>query len=171
MKEKIKITYREAEERDADGLLLHLSRVGGESDFLTFGKEGFGASAEREARFIRRFIKNPDEIMLVAMDGDKVVGNGVIERERIPRLSHRARLSLTVLEDYSHRGIGTQLMEMLVSFSRKSGAKIIYLECHAQNSRALSLYEKFGFKISGTMNKYFRIGEKYYDAHLMELVL
>ena len=171
MSNDFEIIYREAQPSDASELLLHLSRVGGESDFLTFGKEGFGTSAEREARFIARFIKNSDELMLVATVADTVVANGVIERERIPRLSHRARLSLTVLKEYSHRGIGTRLLEMMIDFARESGAEIIYLECHVDNTRAVSLYEKFGFIISGRMKKYFKIDGKYHDAYLMELAL
>ena len=101
------VEYRIATIADAEGLLLHLKTVGSETDNLTFGKEGFQISAEREARFINRFIKNEAEIMLVAMDGERVVGNGVIERERIPRLAHRARLTLTVLRDYWGQGIGS----------------------------------------------------------------
>ncbi len=165
------IIYREALDSDAEKLLSHLSRVGAESDFLTFGKEGFGTSAEREARFIRRFSKNSDEIMLVAVCGDTVVANGVIERERIPRLSHRARLSLTVLRDYSHKGIGTRILELLIDFARKSGAELVYLECHAKNTRAISLYKKLGFTESGRMKRYFKINGDFHDAVFMELLL
>ncbi len=171
MYEKDEIVYREAIPSDAEALLLHLSQVGGESDFLTYGKEGFGTSHEREARFISRFQKNTDEIMLVAMHGDTVVANGVIERERISRLSHRARLTLTVLRDFSHRGIGSHVIEALIDFARKSGAEVVYLECHVDNERAISLYKKFGFVEVGRMNKYFKINGKCHDAYLMELLL
>ena len=149
------VEYRIATIADAEGLLLHLKTVGSETDNLTFGKEGFQISAEREARFINRFIKNEDEIMLVAMDGERVVGNGVIERERIPRLAHRARLTLTVLRDYWGQGIGTRLMDMMLDFCRESGAELVFLECRADNERAIRLYKKFGFdEISKRKNYY-----------------
>ena len=165
------IEFREAIPADAKALLDHLRTVGGETDNLTFGSEGFQISAEREARFINRFIKNEDELMLVVTDGDLIVANGVIERERIPRLSHRARLTLTVLRDYWGRGIGSRLMEMMVDFCRESGARVVTLEVRADNDRAVSLYKKFGFGIVGRMEKYFRIGEEFYAAYLMELIL
>jgi ribosomal protein S18 acetylase RimI-like enzyme len=163
--------FREACEYDAAALLAHLSKVGGETDNLTFGAEGFRISVEREARFISRFAKNEDEIMLVVMDGGTVVGNGVIERERIPRLSHRTRLTLTVLRDYWGQGIGSRLMEMMIKFCRESRASVISLEVRADNDRAVSLYRKFGFRTVGRMEKYFHIGEEYHAAYLMELIL
>lgn len=157
--------------QDSAALLIHLKTVGAETDNLTFGKEGFQISPEREARFINRFIKNGDEIMLVATDGELIVANGVIERERIPRLSHRARLTLTVLRDYWGRGIGTALMEQMLDFCRESGAKLVYLECRADNERAVGLYKKFGFEISGELKRYFKINGEYHNALVMELLL
>lgn len=165
------IEYREAEITDATALLVHLKAVGGETDNLTFGKEGFQISPEREARFINRFIKNEDEIMLVATDGGLIVANGVIERERIPRLSHRARLTLTVLRDYWGQGIGSALMEKMIGFCRDSGVEVLSLECRADNQRAVRLYQKYGFVAVGTMKKYFKINDCFYDALLMELYI
>ena len=164
------IEYREAEVADSAALLTHLTSVGGETDNLTFGSEGFGISVEREARFISRFKKNADEIMYIATDADLVVANGVIERERIPRLSHRARLTLTVLRDYWGRGIGSKLMDMMIDFCRKTAVKVLSLECRADNERAIGLYRKFGFTTVGKMKNYFKIRGEYHDALLMELI-
>lgn len=167
----MQIIFREAMPQDSAALLLHLSKVGFETDNLTFGKEGFQISPEREARFINRFIKNEDEIMLVAVDGERIVANGVIERERIPRLAHRARLTLTVLKDYWGQGIGSRLMAMMIDFCRESGAELIFLECRSDNERAVNLYKKFGFEISGELQRYFKIDGEYHSAYLMELLL
>ena len=71
----MQILFRQAMPQDSAALLIHLKTVGSETDNLTFGKEGFRISEEREARFINRFIKNEDEIMLVAMDGESVTLN------------------------------------------------------------------------------------------------
>lgn len=163
--------YREATLNDARALLLHLETVGGETDNLTFGKEGFRITEEREARFIERFRKNPDEVMYVVKYCDTVVANAVIERERIPRLSHRARLTLTVLRAFWGQGIGSRLMEMMINFAKDTGAAVISLECRADNERAVSLYTRFGFRTVGTMERYFNINGEYHSAYLMELLL
>ena len=109
--------------------------------------------------------------MLVAVDGETVVANAVIERERIPRLSHRVRLTLTVLRDYWGIGIGSRLLDMMIEFCKRSGAELIYLECRADNLRAVSLYRKHGFSESGRLQRYFKINGEYFDAVVMELPL
>jgi ribosomal protein S18 acetylase RimI-like enzyme len=109
--------------------------------------------------------------MLVALDGDKIVGNGIIEREKIKRFSHRAELSITVLRDYWGRGIGSHLMEMMIDFCKNSGVHSISLYARADNTAAVSLYRKFGFETVGIYKDYFKINEEYFDAIFMRLGL
>ena len=165
------LTYREAHPDDASALLKHLATVGGETDNLTFGSEGFHISEEREARFIGRFLKNADEIMYVVTDDDVIVANAVIERERISRLSHRARLTVTVLKNYWGRGIGSRLMEMMIDFCINTGVGVISLECRADNISAIKLYEKHGFSVAGRLERYFKINGEYHPAFIMEKYL
>ena len=163
------IVYREAEAKDAPELVKHLQCVGAQTDNLSFDGDTFRISEEKEAKFIERFRRNKNDIMLVALDGDKVVGNAIIERNRVARYSHRAELSITVLHDYWSRGIGSRLMELLIDFAKKSGVEIIYLEVRSDNERAIALYEKFGFERIGIYNNFFKIGNEYHNADLMTL--
>ena len=165
------IIYREATALDAEALLLHLHSVGAETDNLTFGGDSFNISPEREGRFISRFASTDGDIMLVALDGERVVGNAIIEHNRIPRLSHRAELSVTVLRDWWGRGIGKRLIEMLLDFSRQAGHEVITLTVRADNERAISLYERVGFVTVGRMKSYFKINGVRHDALLMEYYL
>ena len=128
-------------------------------------------SKEKEARFIERFKSNKRELMLVALDGERIVANACIEANRIFRYSHRGELSITVLRQYWGRGIGSALMERLVSFAKDVGFKSIYLDVRADNTRAIALYEKFNFKKLGIYKDYFKILDDYYDAWLMVLHL
>ena len=165
------ITYREALESDAEALLLHVQTVGGETDNLSYGKDTFSISAEREARFINRFYKSKNDIMLIALDGDKVVGNAVVERNKVERYNHRAEISITVLKDYWGQGIGSTLFNLMIEFSKSVGIEILYLEVRADNIRAIALYEKFGFESVGVYEKFFKINGRYHDARLMTLSL
>ena len=165
------IVYREAISSDAEELLRYQSRVGGETDYLSYGENTFNISVEREARFIDRFYKNKGEIMLVALSGDRIVGNGVIERERIERYSHRATVTLTVLRDFWGMGIGSELMRRMIEFSRNAGISVLSLEVRSDNDRAISLYRRFGFVDVGCFKSFFKIKNKYYDACLMQLCL
>ena len=165
------IIYREASADDAAELLKYNSTVGGETDYLSFGKDTFNISVDSEARFINRFKNNTKNIMLVALDGERIIANASIERNRISRYSHRAELSITVLRDYWGQGIGTELMDRLLNFAKKSGVELVYLDVRADNERAKKLYKKFGFRSIGVFPSYFKINNVYYDAEIMTLLL
>ena len=165
------IIYREVEASDAAELLKYNSKVGGETDYLSFGADSFNISAESEARFINRFKSSAKNLMLVALDGDRIIANASVERNRIPRYSHRAELSITVLREFWGRGIGTAMMQRLIEFSRDSGAEIIYLDVRADNERAKALYRKFGFESVGIFKNYFKIKNDRFDAEIMTLLL
>lgn len=165
------IIYRRATSEDAAALLVYQHIVGGETDFLSFDADAFNISIEKESKFIDRFSKSKRDIMLVALDGDIIVGNAIIETERAKRYAHRATLSITVLREYWGRGIGSRLMEMLLSIAPRNEVSVVSLEVRSDNSRAISLYRKFGFERIGTYKRYFKIDGKYYDADLMQLLL
>ena len=165
------IIYREAMGADAEALLLHLNTVGGETDNLSYGRDTFLISPEKEAKFIDRFSKSKTDVMYVAECDGKIVGNAIVERNRTRRYSHRAEISITVLRDFWGQGIGSRLFEMMIDFARKSGIEILYLEARSDNIRAISLYRKFGFEKIGTYEKFFKIDGEYFDAILMTLCL
>lgn len=167
----MEVLFREALKTDAAALLKHIRAVGAETDNLSFSGDTFNISEEREAKFIDRFSRSRDDIMLVALDGDKIVGNAIVERNRVERYHHRAEISITVLKEYWGKGIGSRLMEMMIDFARNAGIKILYLEVRADNKRAIELYKKYGFCEIGVYEDFFKIDEKYYDARLMTLKL
>ena len=165
------IIYRRATSDDAAAMLVHLHKVGGETDNLSFGASTFSISVEKEGKFISKFSNSKRDLMLVALDGDTVVGNAVVEANKVARYAHRAEISISVLKDYWGRGVGSRLMQMMIDFAKNAGLEILYLEVRADNARAIALYEKFGFKPIGTYEDFFKIDGKYYDACLMTLKL
>ena len=48
-----KLVIRLAEEKDAEGLLVHINQAGRETDFLGFGKEGYDKDIEDEKKYIK----------------------------------------------------------------------------------------------------------------------
>ena len=167
----MELLFREALKTDAAALLQHIRTVGTETDNLSFSGDTFNISEEREAKFIDRFSRSRDDIMLVALDGDKIVGNAIVERNRVARYHHRAEISITVIKEYWGRGIGSRLMEMMIDFAKSTGIEILYLEVRADNERAIRLYKKYGFVEIGVYESFFKIDSKYYDARFMTLKL
>ena len=167
----MEIVYRECVERDAEMLLAYVNRVGGESDYLSYGKDEFLIPVERERSFIRRFQNTKKDLMLVAEIDGLIVANASIESSRISRFSHQGELSVTVLKRYWGQGIATRLVEILLSHSRENGITDVHLFVRSDNERAISLYKKCGFEKIGTHKSYFKVNNKYYDADFMQILL
>ena len=55
------------------------------------------------------------------------------------------------------------LMERLIQYAKENDIELIYLEVRKDNSAAIHLYEKFGFRQTGTLPAYFKIGNEYID--------
>jgi GNAT superfamily N-acetyltransferase len=48
--------------------------------------------------------------------------------------------------DFRRRGHGTQLIEVMLSWARRNGARHAYVQVMANNAPAVRLYEKFGYR-------------------------
>ena len=165
------IEIREACGADAEKMITYNKKVGSETDFLSFDGTTFDISEKKEAGFLERFRGARRDLMLIALDGERIVACASIEGERKVRYSHRAELSVTVLKEYWGKGIGSMLLEGLIKFSKQASYRSIYLDVRADNERAISLYRKFGFEKLGVYKDYFMINGIYYDAEIMTLYL
>ena len=92
------ISIEKAVPSDAALILDYLKQVGGETDNLTFGAEGLPFSVESEVEFISGMENSCDDIMLVAKDGSKIVGNASLTR--LPRrMGHRGDFAVSVAKE------------------------------------------------------------------------
>ncbi len=165
------IIYRAAAASDAAQLLAYLKTVGGETDNLTFGPEGIPFTVEQEAALLEQIASSSNRRFFLALEGEKIVGNAVVDGFGNPRFRHRCNLAITVLRDYWGRGIGTGLMERMLDFARQIGVELASLEVRSDNERAKALYRKFGFQSFGTFPRYFKINGQYFDVDCMTLEL
>lgn len=167
----MEITYRAASPSDAAQLLTYMKAVGSESDNLSFGADGIPFSVEQEEHFLENLSKSTHSTLLLAFDGKTIVGNGCIDGNGNPRFRHRRNLAISVRKPYWGNGIGSELMRRLIAFAKDSGAEVISLEVRSDNERAKALYRKFGFTRYGVYEKFFKLGDAYFDADYMNLSL
>ncbi|MEM0057181.1 MAG: ribosomal protein S18-alanine N-acetyltransferase [Candidatus Geothermarchaeota archaeon] len=77
-------------------------------------------------------------------------------------------MSICTLEEYRNKGIGSTLLNLAIESLRKKNVSKIYLEVSVKNTNAINFYTKRGFRIVGTIPKYYADGS---DAYLMSLDL
>ncbi len=108
-----------------------------------------------------------DAIAVVAEVEGRVVGICDIHRLRPnSELSHNGVLGIAVKKEYRNRGIGKDLIKMVLELSRRK-FEMIRLEVFTVNSAAISLYRKLGFKEYGVSPSAVKRGDRYYDLLMM----
>jgi len=110
-------------------------------------------------------LRRPETDLLVAADGDAVVGYTVLVRA-----TGEAELAnLAVSPTHRGRGIGEALLEQAVRTLVDLGVRHLYLAVRASNRGAIRLYERFGFRGIGVHRSYYRDPAE--DARVLSLDL
>lgn len=78
-------------------------------------------------------------------------------------------MGIVVLKDYWNLGIGYNLISTAVMLSKKAGLKKINLDTRIDNTKAVNLYKKLGFKEEGRITRGTFINNKFYDLLVMGL--
>ncbi len=164
------IRIRRAEPSDAASLVKLAQAVGGEEGRWILATESW-RSVSNERRYLRTVLRHPDATVVVALDGDVVVGRLSLSRDPHPASRHVADLGLMVAESHRRQGIGTKLLDEAVGWARTVGVRKLELHVFPWNEPALHLYESFGFEREGYRKGHYARGDELVDAILMALVI
>ena len=98
--------------------------------------------------YIRNFGQSPDDYCLVAEADDKIVG--AIWSRIMNDYGHIAddvpSLAISLYKEYRKQGIGTDLLQQMISLLKDEGYKSVSLSVQKANY-ALKMYQKAGFKV------------------------
>lgn len=159
-------------EADASDMLDYLKQVGSETDFLLFGSEGVPMSIEQETAFLKTVNTTLFSRMFVVKYQDKIIGNGYIYANPRKRIQHKAQIAISVLKAYWGQGVSRLLMSALIDYAKSTTfIKTILLEVVSENTRAIHLYERFGFITYGKQERAVYVNDRYLDWLLMRLDL
>lgn len=165
------VIVRLATPDDAEAILEYLRIVGKESDNLLIDENGVPFTAEQEADFIARINSSENSRMLLAWSQEKLAGVASIQGNGRKRIAHRGEIAISVRKDFWGAGVGSMLMKELIHFAKSIRMEVLSLEVRSDNTRAIRLYEKFGFTKFGTFRRFFKIRGEYHDADYMNLYL
>ena len=149
---------REATPEDAEKIIAYLAQVGGETDYLSFGKEGLPINKEEHS------------VLYVVWKNGEIIGDASLSGFS-RRMSHRAEFGISVVKSEWGQGIGSALLQKIIDYAKEHTIELINLEVRSDNIRAIHVYEKYGFRKIGTSPAYFKIDGEYYDFDLMVLDL
>lgn len=98
---------------------------------------------------IDKKLASKNNITLIAVYNNKVIGLGLYSVNGFSKMQHRAECGWFVLEAYSNNGIATKLVNELIKYAKKNKLKRLDAEIAVNNKASLRVAEKNGFKIEG----------------------
>jgi RimJ/RimL family protein N-acetyltransferase len=109
-------------------------------------------------------VRNPQ---MVALKKDEVVGWCDVRREHFPAHAHCGTLGMGILPAFRGKGIGRRLMQATLEAAHIEGFVRVELTAHADNLRAIALYEKLGFAHEGLTRDSVCIDGRFVDSVVM----
>ena len=82
-------------------------------------------------------------------------------------MRHRASLGIAVVQEYWNTGLGTVLINGAIDLARKAGYEQLELGVFSDNSSAIHLYQKLGFREVGRMPNAFKLPDGSYSDEIM----
>lgn len=164
-------TIGEIKMGDALSMLDFLDQISKESDNLTFGPGELMPTLEKERSIIKSMIDSPSSLSIVAIEKNRVIGNLGFNGGVRSRVKHCGEFGVSVLRDYWGNGIGSSLIQYMLDWAASGPVTKINLRVKDDNTKAITLYERFGFEKEGVLRRDFRINGIYYDSIMMGKII
>ena len=137
-------------EADIPGFHAALDAVARESSFLRGNR---APPLDDVKRFVLDNIRNRNPQLVAVSDAGGVVGWCDIVRGRGDHESHSGELGMGVMAQWRGAGIGRQLLAATIATADAEKFLRIELSVHADNLRAIALYQSSGFVEEGRKRK------------------
>ncbi|MBC9931159.1 GNAT family N-acetyltransferase [Chitinophaga qingshengii] len=138
---------------DAIGLLRNFQRMTQETDYLLFTPgEALEMTERSEEDYIRTYLDNPNQLMLVAIVNDTLVGSVTVNHSGYQKKAHIAEMGIAVERAWGSLGIGRRLMTAMLRWAEQhEKIQLIHLQVFGNNDKAMHLYRNFGFLECGRL--------------------
>ncbi len=105
-----------------------------------------------------------------ALANDEVVGWCDVRRHCFPAHAHRGSLGMGLVPAYRGYGLGLRLLETTLKRADQLGFVRVEFSVHADNARAIALYDKVGFVREGVLKDAVFVDGRFRDAIAMARV-
>lgn len=149
-KEGRKVILRSACEDDAKDLIEYLKKTAKETPYLLREEDEINLTVEDEKGLIKMFLELDNALMLLAYVDGKHVGNCSFSPVGpFKRIAHRCDMAIALYQKHCGCGIGSIMLETALRYAKEVGYEQAELEVVSSNTKAIKLYEKYGFKKYG----------------------
>lgn len=173
LKNGVKAVLRSPTGADAPAILRHMQITSGETDNMLRYPDEITMAVENEAVFLDNSASSDDSLFICAEVGGMIVANGsIFPVSAVEKCRHRCVFGISILKSFWGLGIGSHILSAIINEARKAGYEQIELDVVSDNTRAVRLYEKFGFRQYGILRRAFKTRSGVYqDLYLMSLAV
>ncbi len=164
-------TIRPIRERDANAFMELANQLDHETHFMMLAPGERILDSEKETERIRQVMAQENSTILVAEEGDRLVGYVEASGGEYQRNRHSAYLVAGVLQAWTGQGIGQRLFSALDAWARQHNLHRLELTVMAHNQAAIHLYQKMGFISEGTRRDSLWVDGVFVDEHAMARLL
>jgi RimJ/RimL family protein N-acetyltransferase len=122
-----------------------------------------------ERRFMRHNVNDPEVVAawvdnidyekvfpLVAIVGDRIVGNGTLHFNEGPA-RHRCEIRIFLAKDFRERGLGNKLIQALIEHAKRRSMYIIEVQIVSDHVEMIKAMQKAGFQTICTFEDYYML--------------
>jgi RimJ/RimL family protein N-acetyltransferase len=160
------VTIRRSTPDDFDGFYDCFAAICRERRYLAHGDPPPKDAA-------RAFITDAHErgaVQFVAIAGGRIVGWCDIIPHAWEGFRHSGRLGMGIAPEFRGEGLGRRLLDATMRAARESGLTRIELEVFSSNTKAIRLYERYGFVHEGVRRRGRIIDGRVEDLLIMGLL-
>lgn len=156
-------TLRSAAPSDAAAMIEFLRISNEETYFMMRYPEEIILTEDEETNILRNWEEQPNKLLLLALIDGEIVGScGITPVAEHLKTKHRGRFGISVIQDYWGLGIGSLLLQEILSFAKKNEIEQVELGVYSDNLRAQKLYERFGFTAWGRLPNAYKLKDGSY---------
>ena len=143
-----------------------LDAVSRERKYLTFLE---APPLDQTREFVHDMIENGHPQLVAVLEG-QVIGWCDIRRQSRETHAHCGTLGMGIVSGFRGNGLGTRLITAALDAARGAGMHRVELHVHADNPRAVALYEKVGFLREGVARDAVKIDGRFIDSIGMAVI-
>lgn len=163
------LAIRYPKDGDAQSMLQYINTLFKEKTFIRF--QGEQLTLKEESKYLKdqlEKIKRNKAVQLLVFVNDKLVGvSEITMKDKVEK--HIGVFGISIAKEFRGKGVGKLLMDTVLkeASTNLTQLKMVTLDVFANNSLAVSMYEKYGFIKYGKLPKGIIYKNKYVDDVLM----
>lgn len=165
------IKVRRIKAEDAEKYMKLFSKLDEETIFRLYEPGERKTSLSEQIIEIEQMINNDNSTIIVAEDGDELVGYLSATSRSQKRVKHIVTIGIAILQSHVGKGIGKMLFKELEIWAKDHGKHRLELTVMKNNPSARALYQKMGFEVEGVKkDSIFVNGEYIDDIYMSKLI-